>query len=140
MRVVVVGGGLTGLATALGLTRAGHDVQLFEASGRAGGAVASIERDGFVMEQGAGSLRGAHRDVYQLLADAGVTDAGVKTDAGAAEAGSVEAHDAADEEWTAGEPAPSGSPERLVVVGSRALGWPARAPEHLETIRLDNPK
>ena len=75
MRVVVVGGGLTGLATALGLTRAGHDVQLFEASGRAGGAVASIERDGFVMEQGAGSLRGAHRDVYQLLADAGVTDA-----------------------------------------------------------------
>ena len=74
MKIAVVGGGLTGLAAAHGLSRAGHEVEVFEASARAGGAVRSLDEDGFVLEQGAGSLRGAHRDVYQLLADADVAD------------------------------------------------------------------
>lgn len=69
MRIAIVGGGLTGLASAFALARAGHHPTVFEASERAGGHVHSVRRDGFVLEQGAGSLRGASREVYQLLAD-----------------------------------------------------------------------
>ncbi len=69
MKIGIVGGGLTGLATAFALSRAGHHPVVFEASEAAGGHVASKRRDGFVLEQGAGSLRGAYREVYQLLSD-----------------------------------------------------------------------
>jgi squalene-associated FAD-dependent desaturase len=47
MKVVVVGGGLAGLAAALELTDAGHDVTLVEARPTPGGAVQTLpERDG----------------------------------------------------------------------------------------------
>lgn len=45
--VVVVGGGLGGLATALRLAKLGDDVTLIEARDRVGGAVTAIETDGF---------------------------------------------------------------------------------------------
>ena len=37
MRIAVVGGGLAGLTVALGCERAGHEVDLYEASDRLGG-------------------------------------------------------------------------------------------------------
>lgn len=47
MRTAVVGGGLAGLAAALELTKAGHDVTLFEARPTLGGAVQTLpEREG----------------------------------------------------------------------------------------------
>ncbi|HEX6963964.1 MAG TPA: NAD(P)/FAD-dependent oxidoreductase, partial [Lacipirellula sp.] len=45
--VVIVGGGLAGLATAAYLARSGHRVTLFERSEHAGGRAATVEHDGY---------------------------------------------------------------------------------------------
>jgi squalene-associated FAD-dependent desaturase len=50
--VVVVGGGLAGIAAALALGEAGHPVRLYEARPRLGGATHSFERDGLVVDNG----------------------------------------------------------------------------------------
>ena len=47
MRVVVVGGGFGGMATAARLARLGHEVALLEAADRLGGAVGAQVQDGF---------------------------------------------------------------------------------------------
>ena len=54
-RVVIVGGGITGLATAYYLQRAVRprdriEVVVLEASARAGGKLRTIRQDGFVVE------------------------------------------------------------------------------------------
>lgn len=51
-RVVVVGGGFGGLASAARLAKLGHDVTLVEASGHLGGAVGYVEQDGFRWDSG----------------------------------------------------------------------------------------
>jgi UDP-galactopyranose mutase len=51
-RVVVVGGGFGGLASAARLAKLGHDVTLVEASDRLGGAVGHVEQDGFRWDSG----------------------------------------------------------------------------------------
>ena len=55
-RVVVVGGGYGGLASAARLAKTGHDVTLLEASRSLGGAVTTIEADGFTWDAGPTSL------------------------------------------------------------------------------------
>ena len=52
-RVVVVGGGIAGLATAALLASRGHSVDLFEKNDELGGRVGSVERDGFRFDTGA---------------------------------------------------------------------------------------
>ncbi len=52
-RVVVVGGGIAGLATAALLASRGHSVDLLEKNDELGGRVGSIERDGFRFDTGA---------------------------------------------------------------------------------------
>jgi UDP-galactopyranose mutase len=51
-RVVVVGGGYGGLASAARLAKIGHEVTVLERSERLGGAVGHIEKDGFRWDAG----------------------------------------------------------------------------------------
>jgi phytoene desaturase len=50
--VVVIGAGFGGLAAAIRLRAAGHDVLVLERAASAGGKVAVVERDGFVFDVG----------------------------------------------------------------------------------------
>ena len=52
MRVVVIGGGLAGITSAIALSEAGNDVTLLEARPRLGGATTSFSRDGLVVDTG----------------------------------------------------------------------------------------
>ncbi len=51
-KTVVIGGGLTGLACAFRLRQLGIQALVLEASGRAGGMVSTVKRNGFVFEAG----------------------------------------------------------------------------------------
>jgi UDP-galactopyranose mutase len=51
-RVVVVGGGLGGCASAMRLAKLGHDVTVVESLPTVGGAVGTIEEEGFVWDAG----------------------------------------------------------------------------------------
>ncbi len=55
-RVVVVGGGYGGLATAARLAKLGHEVALVEASGSLGGALTTVSADGFTWDAGPTSM------------------------------------------------------------------------------------
>ncbi|WP_442935178.1 phytoene desaturase family protein [Micromonospora sp. CPCC 206061] len=56
VRVVVVGGGVGGLAAAARVALAGHDVTVFERSSQVGGKLGRLARDGFVFDTGPGLL------------------------------------------------------------------------------------
>lgn len=66
-RIVVVGGGLGGTATAARLAKQGHEVALLEASGHLGGALAPVAQDGYTWDGGPGwtLLPAALRDLFR---------------------------------------------------------------------------
>ena len=69
-RVVVIGGGLGGLAAAARLAKLGHAVTLCEASDRLGGALAPVEHRGFrwdggPAEQGGDILASANAALHE---------------------------------------------------------------------------
>lgn len=66
-RVVVIGGGYGGMATAARLAKLGHEVTLLEHLDRLGGALAGVERDGFVWPAGptATLLPAVARDLFR---------------------------------------------------------------------------
>ena len=51
-RVVVIGGGITGLSAAWFLNRKGVEVRVIEAAGRVGGVIDTVRHDGFLVERG----------------------------------------------------------------------------------------
>ena len=58
-KTAVVGAGLSGLSAAWALARSGRDVILMDGSTRAGGAVRTVLRDGYLMETGPNTVRPA---------------------------------------------------------------------------------
>jgi phytoene dehydrogenase-like protein len=66
-RVVVVGGGFGGMAAAARLAKLGHDVTLLERSDHLGGALSTVEQDGFAWDAGPSStlLPAVVRDLFR---------------------------------------------------------------------------
>jgi UDP-galactopyranose mutase len=66
-RVVVVGGGFGGMASAARLAKLGHDVTLVEARDELGGALGTVEEDGFRWDSGPSStlLPAVVRDLFR---------------------------------------------------------------------------
>lgn len=65
--VVIVGGGLAGLACAVQLTSAGVGVRLFEASDRVGGRVRTDEVEGFRLDRGFQVLLNSYPEAQEQL-------------------------------------------------------------------------
>jgi oxygen-dependent protoporphyrinogen oxidase len=73
--VVVVGGGITGLAAAYGLHRAGVDVTLLEASDRLGGKILTTDFAGTRVEMGPDSFLGRDPILVDLCVELGLAEA-----------------------------------------------------------------
>ncbi len=78
--VAIIGAGITGLTTAFYLKRQGVPVTLFEASGRVGGVIQSIRKDGFLAEFGPNTILETSPKIAQLVLDAGLEARKLATD------------------------------------------------------------
>ncbi|MGE0431427.1 MAG: protoporphyrinogen oxidase [Planctomycetota bacterium] len=72
--VIVIGGGLAGLACATRLRELGHDPLVFEAGHRAGGVIDYEEVEGFSIEWGPNTVRGANAAAVQVADSLGLAD------------------------------------------------------------------
>jgi oxygen-dependent protoporphyrinogen oxidase len=77
--VVIVGGGIAGLATAYELSRRGVPFVLLESADRAGGVILSEQIDGFTIDAGPDSLLVQKRDGITLCEELGLGDRLVPT-------------------------------------------------------------
>lgn len=74
-RVVIVGAGVSGLAAAYGLLRAGCDVTVFEGADRVGGCVWSERTsEGYLLEHGPNSLLNLNPELDQLCRELGLDE------------------------------------------------------------------
>ena len=78
-RIVVVGGGITGLAAAHRLVELGHHVTLVEASPRLGGTIQTTYRDGFLLERGPDSFISEKPEALQLARRLGLESQLIQT-------------------------------------------------------------
>lgn len=65
-RVLVLGAGISGLSAAWSLRQRGYEVQVLEASGRAGGWLRSTREEGFLFERGPRGFRPRGQGLYSL--------------------------------------------------------------------------
>ena len=73
MKVAVAGAGIAGLGAAYALSRAGHDVVIYEAAQRAGGHVYTVEADGHAIDMGfIVCNRQRYPLFFRLLAELGI--------------------------------------------------------------------
>ncbi len=72
MKVVVVGGGISGLVAAHELVKAGHEVRCLEPSGRPGGAIRTEVREGFVCEAGPHAILDGATETRALVEELGL--------------------------------------------------------------------
>ena len=88
--VVIAGAGMTGLSAAYYLQKTLKEkgqkwqITLLEASGRLGGKVKTLVRDGFVMEQGPDSFLERKKSAFELVKDLGLEDQLVRNQTGQA--------------------------------------------------------
>jgi squalene-associated FAD-dependent desaturase len=71
-KVAVIGAGYAGMAAAVALVDAGHDVTVFETSKVLGGRARKVEIDGLTVDNGQHILIGAYCDTLQLMRKVGV--------------------------------------------------------------------
>src|SRR5215471_12766896 len=79
VEVVVVGGGISGLAATYELQRRGVDVRLVEASDRPGGVIRTDRFEGWVVDGGPDALLTQKRAAIALCGELGLTDRLVST-------------------------------------------------------------
>jgi oxygen-dependent protoporphyrinogen oxidase len=72
-RVVVVGGGISGLCAAYLLKSRGFEVSLLEASHRVGGKAWTLREDGFVCEEGPNGFLDNRPETLRFIADIGLS-------------------------------------------------------------------
>ena len=77
--VAIIGAGITGLTAAFYLKRKGFPVTVYEASGRVGGVIQSVRRDGFLAEFGPNTILETSPKIRQLIADSGLESRRVET-------------------------------------------------------------
>ncbi len=70
--VAIIGAGITGLTAAFYLKRQGVPVAVYEASGRGGGVIQSVRKDGFLVEFGPNTILETSPKIAQLVRDAGL--------------------------------------------------------------------
>ena len=70
--VLIIGGGVTGLASAWWLAQGGLSVEIWEASERAGGKIMSTRRDGYLTERAASMVLNFRPEVAELVREAGL--------------------------------------------------------------------
>jgi oxygen-dependent protoporphyrinogen oxidase len=70
--VAIIGAGITGLTAAFYLKRNGIPVTAYEASGRAGGVIQSLRKEGYIAEFGPNTLLETSPKISQLVRDAGL--------------------------------------------------------------------
>ena len=75
MRVAIVGAGLAGMATAVDLVDAGHEVEIFESRPFVGGKVGSwVDADGNHVEMGLHVFFGCYYQLFDLMKKVGALD------------------------------------------------------------------
>jgi protoporphyrinogen/coproporphyrinogen III oxidase len=70
--VAIIGGGITGLTAAFCLHRRGVPVTLYEATGRVGGVIQSLRRNGYLAEFGPNTILETSPKIADLIRDAGL--------------------------------------------------------------------
>src|SRR5437867_10520043 len=70
--VAIIGAGITGLTATFYLKRKSAPVTVYEASGRVGGVIQSIRKDGYLAEFGPNTLLETSPKIGQLVRDAGL--------------------------------------------------------------------
>lgn len=70
--VAIIGAGITGLTAGFYLQRKGVPVTIYEGSGRVGGVIQSLRRDGYLAEFGPNTLLETSPRIGQLVRDAGL--------------------------------------------------------------------
>ena len=73
IQALVVGAGISGLATAYALQHAGISTLILESTSRPGGVIQSVEREGFLLEWGPQSFAG-NASLTRLCRDLNILD------------------------------------------------------------------
>lgn len=73
--VLIIGGGISGLASAWWLARGGLSVEVWEADERPGGKIMSTRQDGYLTERAASMVLNFRPEVAELVRDAGLEQA-----------------------------------------------------------------
>ncbi len=68
-KAIVIGAGITGLATAWNLVRDGYEVTIIEKADEAGGMAGTIDWDGWKFDYGVHSFHSKHQDIIKFLTE-----------------------------------------------------------------------